>query len=79
MQSEMNQLLPDPSLTLDPVINRLEEALRLFAQGDSKQACLRLAEANSLLGSCLDDVKRKPMANSTASRPVELEKPALIA
>lgn len=58
MYTELNQGLvecSDSSLSFDRVIGLLNDALRLFAEGNSEQACRCLAEANSVLDSCLPD------------------------
>jgi hypothetical protein len=56
MPTETNLALvnnDEPTLSLDPVIGQLNEALRLFAEGDHTQACLHLAAANGVFDSCL--------------------------
>jgi hypothetical protein len=52
MNTEMNlEVVDSPvaSLSYDRVTECLNDALRLFAEGDSEKACLCLAEANRLL------------------------------
>lgn len=44
---------------LSQVIACLDNGLRLFAEGESEQACLCLAKANSLLESCLAGVNHE--------------------
>lgn len=53
---ETNQAAVDSSETsfsFDQVIGVLDNALRLFGEGDEEQACLLLAEANRTFDSCL--------------------------
>jgi hypothetical protein len=69
MQAEMNQLLSDnadSSLALNWVIDQLNEALRLFADGETDHGCLCLAEAHRALGCC---GKANPGTQSAAPRP----------
>jgi hypothetical protein len=76
MQAEMNQLLSDSadrSLALSQVIERLNDALRLFAEGEPEQGCQCLAEANRVLDSCGDEEQANPAATRKPSRSVELE------
>ncbi len=56
MNTEINPELVDcpvSSPSYDRVIDCLNDALRLFAEGDSDKACLCLAEANLVLDSFL--------------------------
>ncbi len=46
---------PVSSPSYDRVIDCLNDALLLFAEGDSEKGCLCLAEANRVLDSCLTD------------------------
>jgi hypothetical protein len=74
---------PDPSLVLERVSGCLEDALRLFAEGDSEQACRHLAEANLAFESSQAAEKSAatvaPIAsgNRAFSRPVERAEPLL--
>jgi len=80
MHIETNQGdCPDCSLSFDRVIGVLNDALRLFGEGDEEQACLCLAEANRVFDSCLAGgnpeagVTPISVANSISRRSVEVE------
>lgn len=67
---------PDSALSFDQVIGVLNDALRLFGEGDEERACLCLAEANRVLDSCLAGeagVTPISVANSIPCRSVEME------
>lgn len=72
----------DSSLSFDRVIGALNDALRLFGEGDEQQACLRLADANrefeSCLAGCQSEAGVTPIsaASSNARRSVEAEEAA---
>jgi hypothetical protein len=74
---------PDPSLVLERVSGCLEDALRLFADGDSEQACRHLAEANLAFESSQAAAKSAasvtPISceNRAFSHPVERAEPLL--
>ena len=78
MQTEMNLVNngAESALSFDEVIGVLNDALRLFGEGDDEQACLRLAEANRVFDSCLTGGKSEAgvtpisVANSNARRSV---------
>jgi hypothetical protein len=84
MQTEMNQVNngSDSALSFDEVIGVLNDALRLFGEGDDEQACLCLAEANRLFDSCLTGGRSEAgvtpisVANSIPRRSVEVEESA---
>ena len=70
---------PDSSPSFDRVIGVLNDALRLFGEGDAEQACVCLAEANRVLDSCLAGeagVTPISVANSIPRRSVEAEETA---
>ena len=76
-QSPIN--CPDSSLSFDRVIRALNDALRLFGEGDEEQACQCLAEANSIFDSRLAGespdagVRSLSVVNSAPRRSVEVE------
>jgi hypothetical protein len=68
---------------LKRVIDCLDDALRLFTEGDPEQACQCLAEANCVFASCPAEIP--PEAGATASIgngtlpcPVEREEAPLV-
>ncbi len=69
----------ESAVSFDKVIGFLNDALRLFAEGNSEQGCVCLAEANSLLDSCLADgeceaeITSISVVSSMPSHPVEIE------
>jgi hypothetical protein len=76
MQAEMSQLLSesaDRSLALSQVIERLNDAMRLFAEGEPEQGCQCLTEAIRVLDSCGDDGMANSADTRKPSRSVELE------
>jgi hypothetical protein len=85
MHTETNQRLTEGNSTLpfERVTGFLDEALQLFAKGDSEQACRCLAEANSTLDSCLADKEPEcgvtpiSSASSIPSHSVEREESVL--
>lgn len=87
MHTETNQKLIEGESTLpfERVTGFLDEALQLFAKGDSEQACLCLAAANSTLDSYLADegpgceVTLISSASSIPSHSVEMEEESVLA
>lgn len=76
MHTEKNLELvdrPESTLSLEPVIDVLEDALHMFAEGNEQQACLRLVEANSVFDCCLTGVTPINVANAKPSRSVGAE------
>jgi len=73
---------PDSSLSFERVICVLNDALRLFGEGDEERACQCLSEANSIFDSCLAGgspdagVRSISVVNSAPRRSVEVEEEA---
>ena len=71
---------PESLPSFDRVIGVLNDALRLFGEGNEEQACLLLAEANCMLDSCLAGgeagVTPISVASSVPRRSVEVEEVA---
>ncbi len=78
MHIETNQgNCPDSALSFDRVIGVLNDALRLFGEGDEEQACLYLAEANRVFDSCLAGVQAEAgVTPISARRSTEVEEVA---
>ncbi len=73
---------PESSLSFDRVIGILNDALRLFGEGDENRACQCLAEANNIFDSCLAGgnpdagVTSISVVNSAPRRSFEMEEAA---